>query len=605
MSIRDWVNSGDNAAALRALKKSFAVIEFEPSGKIITANESFCALTGYTLSELQGKHHSMLVDPEYARSEAYQEFWRRLKKGGFESGDFRRIGRGGQDVWLQASYTPVTMQGGHVTKVIKLALDITKSKLAATRNASMLDAISRSQAMIEFSLDGVILGANENFLRVMGYSLEEVVGRKHAMFVEPAYAAGAPYREFWEHLRAGEFLSGEFNRIDKHGKAVWLQGSYNPVFGSNGKLTSVIKFATDLTERMENVAIVSASMSRLAEGDLEVRIGKNLMPSLDKLRIDFNAAADALQSALQKVSSAAFTIQSATGEISNSALDLSRRTEQQAASLEETAAALDQITATVQKTASGALHARKVVATASGDAEKSGDIVRHAVAAMDGIEKSSQEIGQIIGVIDEIAFQTNLLALNAGVEAARAGDAGRGFAVVASEVRALAQRSADAAKEIKRLITTSGRQVADGVNLVGDAGNALERISRQVSEINTVVAEIAASAQEQAAGLSEVNIAINQMDQMTQQNAAMVEETTAVSETLAHEGHDLARLISRFKVGRAAPASAPASAPARAQAAPPSKKSMARPAQSKMPAMPARRVAPMEIPAVEEEWAEL
>lgn len=593
MGIMDWMNSGDNAAVLRALKKSFAVIEFEPNGKIITANESFCALTGYALSELQGKHHSLLVDPDYARSEAYQQFWRQLKKGMPETGDFRRIGRGGQEVWLQASYTPVTVSGGHVSKIIKLALDITQAKAAAARNGSLLDAISRSQAMVEFSPDGVILGANENFLRVMGYSLEEITGQRHSIFVEPAYAASAPYREFWEHLRAGEYLSGEFNRVGKNGRAVWLQASYNPVFGSGGKLTSVIKFATDLTERMENVATVGAAMSRLAEGDLEARVTKNLMPSLDNLRIDFNAAAETLQLALQKVSGAAYTIQSATGEISTSARDLSRRTEQQAASLEETAAALDQITATVQKTASGALHARKVVATASGDAEKSGDIVRHAVSAMDGIEKSSQEIGQIIGVIDEIAFQTNLLALNAGVEAARAGDAGRGFAVVASEVRALAQRSADAAKEIKRLITTSGRQVADGVSLVGDAGNALERIARQVSEINTVVAEISASAQEQAAGLSQVNTAINQMDQMTQQNAAMVEETTAVSEQLAHEGHDLAQLISRFKVGRSAPA------------APPPKKSMARPAQSKTPATAARRVAPREIPAVEEEWAEL
>jgi methyl-accepting chemotaxis protein len=597
MSIMNWVNSGDNAAVLRALKKSFAVIEFEPSGKIVTANESFCALTGYKLSELQGKHHSLLVDPEYARSEAYQEFWRQLKKGVFQSGDFCRIGRGGQEVWLQASYTPVTVQGGHVTKIIKLALDITKAKAAAVRNASLLEAISRSQAMIEFSLDGEILDANENFLRVIGYSLDEIKGRKHSIFVEPAYAASAPYREFWEHLRAGEFVAGEFARNGKNGQTVWLQGSYNPVFASNGALISVVKFATDLTERMENVATVGAAMSRLAEGDLEARITKNLMPSLENLRTDFNAAAEVLQSALQQVSGAVFTIQSGTGEISTSARDLSRRTEQQAASLEETAAALDQITATVQKTASGALHARKVVATASGDAEKSGDIVRHAVAAMDGIEKSSQEIGQIIGVIDEIAFQTNLLALNAGVEAARAGDAGRGFAVVASEVRALAQRSADAAKEIKRLITTSGRQVADGVSLVGDAGNALERISGQVAEINTVVAEIAASAQEQAAGLSQVNVAINQMDQMTQQNAAMVEETTAVSESLAHEGHDLAQLISRFKVGRAAPVAAPA--------APPPKKNVARPAQSKTPVIAARRMAPREVPVVEEEWAEL
>ncbi len=557
MSIRDWVDSGDNAAALRALKKSFAVIEFDTSGKIITANESFCAITGYALGELRGKHHSMLVEPEYARSDAYQEFWRHLKKGMFESGDFRRIGRDGQVVWLQASYTPVIVGAGHVRKIIKLALDVTKSKEVAARHASLLEAISRSQAMVEFSLDGVILGANENFLRIMGYSLEEIVGHKHAMFVQPGYAASTAYQEFWAHLRKGEFFSDEFNRTGKNGRTVWLQGSYNPVFADTGKLTSVIKFATDLTERMEQVAIVGASMSRLAAGDLEARITETLMPSLDQLRVDFNEAATALQSALQKVSGAAFTIQSATGEITTAARDLSRRTEQQAASLEETAAALDQITATVQKTAGGAQNARKIVATATSDAEKSGDIVRHAVAAMDGIETSSREIGQIIGVIDEIAFQTNLLALNAGVEAARAGDAGRGFAVVASEVRALAQRSAEAAKEIKRLITTSGRQVADGVSLVGDAGGALERIARQVGEINIVVAEIAASAQEQAAGLSQVNTAVNQMDQMTQQNAAMVEQTTAVSEQLAHEGDDLGRLISRFKLGRAAPAATP------------------------------------------------
>jgi methyl-accepting chemotaxis protein len=242
-------------------------------------------------------------------------------------------------------------------------------------------------------------------------------------------------------------------------------------------------------------------------------------------------------------------IRSGTKEISTAADDLSRRTEQQAASLEETAAALGEITNTVRKTAAGATHARQAVSTAKSDAEKGGEVVRQAVNAMSGIEKSSQQIGQIIGVIDEIAFQTNLLALNAGVEAARAGDAGRGFAVVASEVRALAQRSADAAKEIKSLISTSTAQVEDGVELVGETGKALERIFSQIAEIDTIVSEIATSAQDQATGLQEVNTAVTQMDQVTQQNAAMVEESTAASHTLSQETEELTRLIGRFQIG--------------------------------------------------------
>jgi methyl-accepting chemotaxis protein len=273
------------------------------------------------------------------------------------------------------------------------------------------------------------------------------------------------------------------------------------------------------------------------------------MPSLDALRLDFNAAAATLQETLQVVSTCAVAIHGGSDEIGGSVGDLSRRTEQQASSLEETAAALDELTATVNKSAEGAAQARDAVVAAQADAEKSGQVVRDAVSAMGGIEQSAREISQIIGVIDEIAFQTNLLALNAGVEAARAGDAGRGFAVVASEVRALAQRSAEAAKEIKTLIAASTHQVATGVELVGEAGRALSRIAGRVTEMNSVIRDIASSAQEQATGLSELNAAVNQMDQMTQQNAAMVEQTSAASQALAHEGQELARLISRFKMG--------------------------------------------------------
>ncbi|WP_370451051.1 methyl-accepting chemotaxis protein [Brevundimonas sp. M20] len=323
----------------------------------------------------------------------------------------------------------------------------------------------------------------------------------------------------------------------------------------------------------EQALVVSAlaeGLERLSAGDLTYRLTQTFPTHYVKLQSDFNAAIGQLKDAMSVVVSNVSAIRSGSGEISHAADDLSRRTEQQAASLEETAAALDQITATVNKTASGARQASDVVQGARGDAETSGIVVRDAVAAMSAIEQSSSQISQIIGVIDEIAFQTNLLALNAGVEAARAGDAGRGFAVVASEVRALAQRSAEAAKEIKTLISASGTQVASGVSLVGQTGEALQRIVSRVAEIDSLVSEIAASAQEQATGLQQVNTAVNQMDQVTQQNAAMVEQSTAASHSLSQEAESLASSVARFRIGdgsvqatRATPrASAPAPRPA-------------------------------------------
>ncbi len=303
------------------------------------------------------------------------------------------------------------------------------------------------------------------------------------------------------------------------------------------------------------VASIAKGLEQLSDGMLIFRIDEAFTADYEKLRNDFNGAMRKLQDTMKVVSGNTVAIKSGTNEISSAADDLSRRTEQQAASLEETAAALDEITNTVRKTALGSKHAREVVGAAKKDAEHSGQIVRQAVEAMSGIEKSSNQIGQIIGVIDEIAFQTNLLALNAGVEAARAGDAGRGFAVVASEVRALAQRSADAAKEIKTLISASTSQVEQGVALVAETGSALERIVVQITEINSIVGDIAASAQEQATGLDQVNTAVNQMDQVTQQNAAMVEESTAASHALAKETEELSKLISRFHLGQSQPPS--------------------------------------------------
>ncbi len=428
-------------------------------------------------------------------------------------------------------------------------------------------AIDRSQAVIEFQLDGTIITANQNFLSALGYSLPEIQGRNHSMFVDAEDARSPAYQAFWNTLRSGQFVATKFKRIGKGGRVVWIQASYNPMLDGQGRPYKVIKFATDITEvereRAEAAAqhqageqsqrvvveALAAHLKRLAGGDLTASITQDFPGGYQQIKDDFNAAVQSLCEALAQIGDASEAIRSGAGEISSGADDLSRRTEKQAANLEETAAALDQITATVKKTADGAVHARDVVVATKGEAERSGEVVASAVAAMGQIDTSSRAIGQIIGVIDEIAFQTNLLALNAGVEAARAGDAGRGFAVVASEVRALAQRSADAAKEIKALISTSSDQVRQGVELVARAGEALGRIASGVDEISSVVGEIAASAQEQSVSLVQVNTAVNQMDQMTQQNAAMVEQSTAASHALAREAEQLSAQVTRFELG--------------------------------------------------------
>jgi len=581
---------------LAALDRSLATIEFDPNGKILSANANFCAAMGYRLDEIVGRHHSLFVDPAYAASEDYAAFWRKLGRGEFDAREYLRLGKGGAEVWIQASYNPVRDGRGAVSRIVKIATVITEEKNKNSEQQGKMEAIGRVQAVIEFTPDGEILTANDNFLAALGYSLADIQGRHHRMFVEEGYAASADYADFWRKLNAGEFVAAEFKRVGKNGREVWIQASYNPIFDHRRRITKVVKFATVITGRVHAVNEIAQGLEHLANNDLAYRIERAIDPQFDKVRNDFNTAMSTLDDAMSVVTNVTQGVGAGAQEISLASADLSRRTEQQAASLEETAAALDEITATVSRSAESA---RKAAAAASGartDAAHSGQIVGDAVAAMGEIEKSSGQITSIIGVIDEIAFQTNLLALNAGVEAARAGDAGRGFAVVAQEVRALAQRSAEAAREIKTLIASSTAQVERGVRLVGDTGAALSTIVEKVGQIDGLISEIAQSSREQATGLSEVNTAVNRMDQVTQQNAAMVEEATAAAAGLRTESAELTRLVARFSTSSAGTSSTRTERPRRPSAPRPTVANLAR--------APVRRSGGAQLAASAEDWTE-
>ncbi len=983
-SPEEALHQRDLAGQMNAIKKSQAVIEFNMDGTIITANDNFLNAMGYSLYEVQGKHHSMFAEPEYAASNEYRDFWQKLNHGEYEAGEYKRLGKGGKEVWIQASYNPILDDEGVPFKVVKYAVDVTDQKIQNANFSGQVDAIGKSQAVIEFNMDGTIITANDNFLTTMGYVLSEVQGKHHSMFAEPEFAASHEYRNFWAGLNRGEYASGAYKRIGKGGREVYIRASYNPINDLNGNPYKVVKYASDITEQtLQNVrdaenarikvaldsattnmmiadndfnifyvnesmvemmkaaesdiktelkmfnadalvgtnidifhtnpshqrsmvgklddtyvtqitvggrtfdlianpvfdganerigtsvewadittklakekleheiaqensriktaldgaktnimladpdfniiymnvtmkammknaeadlkkvlpnfdadsligtnidgfhkdpshqrslvgkmtetyetqitvgvrtfdliatpvlgedgsrlgtsvewaditdrlareeaeraeaaanaqikqaldkvtanvmvadaemgisymnesmqamfknaeadirqvlprfdasnligqnpdifhqnpahqrglitnlasthsteigvgarrftlianpvhdtegtrlgtvvewgdvtqerniekeinAVVDAAvagdltqrvdledkegflrnvseginsfaetceaglgdvarmLATMAQGDLTARITNDYQGTFDELKRNSNETAEKLSEALTQIAIGADEVNNASTEIASGSADLSHRTEQQASSLEETAASMEEMEGAVKTNADNAKEANNRGINAREVAENGGAVVDKAVSAMSRIEDSSQKISDIIGVIDEIAFQTNLLALNAAVEAARAGDAGKGFAVVASEVRALAQRSSEAAKDIKSLISDSNNQVKDGVELVNEAGTQLREIVESIKTVTELVSEISSANQEQATGIGEINRAIAEMDEMTQQNSALVEETAASARSLEEQADIMRERVSFFELG--------------------------------------------------------
>jgi len=467
--------------------------------------------------------------------------------------------------------------------------------------STRIAAIRRTQAVIEFDIDGNIIDANELFLGAVGYTLDEIQGRHHRMFVEPAMHDSDEYRQFWQRLCNGESLSGQFRRIRKDGSDLWIQAVYNAIVDSQGVPTRIVKYASDVTAQVQAAQAISTAVAQtqhvveaarkgdldqripldgkegsvrqlcedvntlvdntrifindvgrvlgaLAQGDLSQTIDAQYEGVFASIKDDSNRGLQQLASSVASIKLSADSIHMAASEIASGNADLSSRTEQQAASLEETASSMEELTSTVKQNAENARQANQLAIGASDIAIRGGKVVDQVVTTMADINESSRKVVDIISVIDGIAFQTNILALNAAVEAARAGEQGRGFAVVASEVRSLAQRSAVAAKEIKALISDSVKKADGGSRLVEQAGQTMGEIVSSVRRVTDIMAEITAASQEQSQGIEQVSHTVTQMDEVTQQNAALVEQASAAARTLEAQATDLATAVSKFRL---------------------------------------------------------
>lgn len=451
MSMLSFFSSKKNGLAsetLVALEKSLAVIEFETDGTIIRANDNFLSLMGYSLSEITGKHHRIFVPTQIRNAPEYDLFWKDLTAGQFKSQAFPRITKSGKQVWIEATYNPVFDRKGKVAKIVKFASDITARQEKLAELDGKVDAIGRSQAVIEFDLDGTIRDANDNFLSVMGYELSEIHGRHHRMFVEPEYARGADYADFWKDLRAGNFTSQQFKRIAKGGRVVWIEASYNPIFDANGVPYKVVKFATDVTEQV------------------------NLLIEL-KAMIDNNFS-EIDQSLYQLDEKSVFAV-SVSSETSANVQAVAAGSEELAASIAEISRSMSEA-----RTSTDRVFEKTVLAG------QSTDKMTEVVAAM----------GNIVEVIQNIASQINLLALNATIESARAGEAGKGFAVVATEVKNLANQAARATEQISGEIGGIQGIATEVVDVLGSIRTDVETVLNNVTTISSAVEEQSAVTQE-------------------------------------------------------------------------------------------------------------
>lgn len=472
-----------------------------------------------------------------------------------------------------SSQVSVTLNGHSVT--LRLAAQANRQRLVTVETAApaaaiydeAFGAIWNVQAIAVFSSEGRLLDASPLYVAMTGFSLSELKTKSVAQLADPQEVKSGAQAQFWQRVAKELRVSQLVRQVNKNGEIQFLQCSFYRVAAQGGQPEKILQFADDTTYRINSIGKLDSAVRELSDGDLTADIKETLFPTVDGTRVLFNRALEKLRAVFHAAQATADAVSAATGEIKDAARNFSERAEQQAAAIEETASALNQVTEAASSASLRAEEAGRVVNATRHEAEQSSSIVTRAIDAMDRIEKSSAEIGNIIGVIDQIAFQTNLLALNAGVEAARAGDAGKGFAVVAQEVRELAQRSAQAAQEIKVLVGASGENVRTGVSLVDETGRALTHIASQIAVIDGHVSAIAGATAEQARSIRDINGVVDRMEGGTQQNAAMAEETSASIQCLDDEISKLVDMLSQFRTGAPAATRLPATRPAVSKAA--------------------------------------
>ncbi|GAK46732.1 methyl-accepting chemotaxis receptor/sensory transducer [Tepidicaulis marinus] len=445
--------SREQRAKLDALDRSQAIIEFKMDGTILHANDNFLAVLGYELGEIQGQHHRIFVDQEERESRAYEAFWESLRQGNYQSAEYCRVAKDGKRVWIQATYNPIFDRQGRPYKVVKFATDITEQKLLNADYEGQIAAISKSQAVIAFNLDGTVIDANANFLDASGYALDEIKGQHHRIFMPEEERESSAYKEFWDALRRGEFRTGEFKRRRRDGGELWLQASYNPIFDMNGKPFKVVKYAVDITAEV---------LERKQRTEAQKTIDNDLSG-----------------------------ITQATGKANHMATQAAKASEETSATTQLVAAGIEELSNSVEEINRQLTDALAISREAVDQASSSNDIVG-------GLAASAQQIGDVVRLISDIAEQTNLLALNATIEAARAGDAGKGFAVVASEVKTLASQTAKATEEISAQI--SGIQ-----NASTTAANAIQAISSTIGSIHEISSTISAAVEEQSTVTKEMS----------------------------------------------------------------------------------------------------